>query len=314
DRFRRLAFMDVSGILTLGGTILGTSNIADPFKYPIGKGKDIRYKDMSAKVLANYRRHKLDCVICVGGDGTFRIAEEFRKRGLPNMICIPKTIDNDVRETDLSVGFHSSMGTAAEAIDKIHSTAQSHHRIMVVEVMGRYAGWLALYAGVASGGDVILIPEIPFDIQKVCKVVSRRSKTGKRFTIIVVAEGATQKGGAMVVKKIIDKSPDKVRLGGIGNVIAEQIEKITGLEVRVTVLGHLLRGGSPSSLDRILATQFGTTAVRLALKGRFGLVVTLKGHNVVPIPISKVGYGPRKVPHNHPILEMARSVGTSFGA
>lgn len=313
NKFRQLSYTDVSGMLTLGGTILGTSNIANPFRYPRGKGSNIKYSDLSGKAINNFKKLKLDCLIAIGGDGTLNIAYKLFRSGLSNIIGIPKTIDNDVRGTDLASGFHSAVAIATDAIDRLHTTAQSHHRVMVIEVMGRYAGWLALYAGVAGGGDIILIPEIQFDIQKVCQKVIGRNRKGKRFSIIVVAEGAVPKGGTQVIKKIIEESPDPIRLGGIGNVVSSQIEKMTGLETRVTVLGHLQRGGPPSAFDRILATQFGVEAVRLAVNKKFGYIVALKGDKVVPRSLKEAGQGPRKVPKNHPLIGIARSVGTSFG-
>ncbi|MFQ5454930.1 MAG: 6-phosphofructokinase [Nitrospirota bacterium] len=311
-RIRQLSYVAASGILTYGGTILGTSNIANPFKYPIKEGGKVITKDLSDEAIENFRQMGLDVLICIGGDGTLNIGYELLKKGI-DVIGIPKTIDNDLAETDITFGFHSALTTATEAIDKIHTTAQSHHRVMVVEVMGRYAGWLALYSGIASGGDIILIPEIPYDINKVNKEVIDRKNSGRHFSIVVVAEGAKPIGGEMVVKKIIDGSPDPVRLGGIGNIIGSQIEENTGVETRVAVLGHLQRGGTPTPFDRILATRFGTSAVRLIHEKRFGCMVALKGDEVVAVPIDKAVESLKTVPVDSPLIKTAKSMGTKFG-
>jgi len=312
NRFLNLSYGAASGILSRGGTILGTSNKADPFNYPVKKDGKIIHKDLSSRAIRNFKKNKLDALICVGGDGTLSIAYKLYKKGM-NIIGIPKTIDNDVNLTDATSGFDSALTIATDAIDKLHTTAQSHHRVMIVEVMGRYAGWLGLCSGIAGGADIILIPEIPFDIKKICHRVLERSRAGMRFSIIVVSEGAKPKGGEMVVKKFIKDSPDPLRLGGIGNFVSEQIEKMTGIEVRVTVLGHIQRGGSPTAYDRILATKFGCEAVRFAIKKNFGQMVALKGRDIISVPIGDAIKSLKKVPLNSPLLKYARSVGTSFG-
>ncbi|MCM8778882.1 MAG: 6-phosphofructokinase [Candidatus Omnitrophica bacterium] len=311
-RFRRLTYDDVSGILTLGGTILGTSNKTNPFAQPMKIKKRIVFRDFSKHCIENFKKMHLDCLVCIGGDGTLRIAYKFFEKGLP-IIGIPKTIDNDVWGTDLTFGFDSAVLTATEAIDKIHTTAQSHHRVMIVEVMGRYAGWLALCSGVAGGGDIILIPEIPFEIEKICARVKERNKKGKRFSIVVVAEGAHPRGGRMVVQRVVKDSPDPLRLGGIGNLLAEEIENRTGIECRVTVLGHLLRGGSPSAFDRILATRFGEYAVKLIKEKDFGEMVALQGREINSISLKEAVSQIKKVPLNHQLLKAALSLGTSLG-
>jgi len=312
NRFLKLSYDKVSGILLEGGTILGTSNIANPFRWPTNK-KGTFYSDLSERAIANFNKLKLDAFVIIGGDGTLAIANQLCERGLKNIVGIPKTIDNDVKGTDFSCGFHSAFATVTDAIDKIHTTAQSHHRAMVIEVMGRYAGWLALYSGIAGGGDIILIPEIPFDIEKVCQKILGRNKRGKRFSIVVVAEGAVPKGGKQVIQKIVKKSTDPIRLGGVGNIIASEIEKRTGIEARVTILGHLQRGGPPTAFDRILATQFGTEAIKLCQEKKFGFMVALKNNKITTACLNAMKGGPRKVPNNHPFIKMARSVGTSFG-
>ena len=309
NKCRQLDFSDVSGILTLGGTILGTSNTADPFHYFIKKNVS---KNLSKQALENIKKNKIEALVCIGGDGTLHIANKLCKLGAP-IIGIPKTIDNDLSATDRTFGFDTAVATATDAIDKLHTTAQSHHRVMVVEVMGRYAGWIALESGVAGGGDIILIPEIPFDMNKICEVVKNRNRKGKRFSIIVVAEGAKQKGGKMVVKKVVKHSPDPFRLGGIGKHLAEIIDKKTHLETRVTVLGHLQRGGTPTAYDRILATKYGTKAAQLAKQKKYGQMVCLRGIDICSVSLRKATAKIRKVPKNHPLIKAAICVGTSFG-
>ena len=312
DRRLLLHRDDVSGILTRGGTILGTSNTHDPFRWAIRRGGKLVYRDYSARALANCRRLHLEALVCIGGDGTMTVAGRMLAKGLP-VVGVPKTIDNDLAGTDQTFGFDTAVQTAAEAIDKLHDTAMSHHRVMIVEVMGRYAGWLALHAGVAGGGDVILIPEIPYDLGRVCECLVSRSRRGKRFSIVVIAEGAAPRGGKLVVARRDEASPEPVRLGGVGNQLAAQIEQRCGLSTRVTVLGHLLRGGTPSAFDRVLCTRFGVKAAELVAGRRWGRMAALRGDEVVSVPIRQVAGKVRKVPPGHPLVAAARSVGTSFG-
>ena len=309
NRFLRISYEDVSGILALGGTFLGASNKANPFRQPDSKG---RFRDVSDLALKNYQAMDLDGLVCIGGDGTLSIAYKLYKKGI-KLVGVPKTIDHDLRQTDATIGFDSALITATQAIDKLHTTAQSHHRVMVIEVMGRYAGWLALYSGLAGGGDIILLPEIPYDIKKVCEVVLKRNQRGKRFSIVVVSEGARPKSGKMVVKRTVMDSTDPVRLGGIGEKIAGDIEKITGLETRVTVLGHLQRGGEPSPFDRILATRFGMKACELVAKGDFGKAAVLQSGEIRAIGLKKAVGDIRRVGSGDPIIKAALAVGTSFG-
>jgi 6-phosphofructokinase 1 len=312
-RWHDLTYNNVSGILTLGGTILGTSNKADPFRYPKGEvGGRAEFADVSDEAVRNFDRIGADRLVAIGGDGTLHICKGLSEKGIP-VIGIPKTIDNDVDCTDYTFGFDSGASTATEAIDKIHSTAQSHHRVMVIEVMGRYVGWLALYSGIAGGGDVILIPEIPCDLEAVCRRVVERSKRGRRFSIVVVAEGARTTGGEAVVKKVVEDSTDPVRLGGIGDFVARDIEKRTQLETRVTVLGHLQRGGTPTMFDRVLATRFGSKAAELADRGERGVMVALKCQDIVTVPIADAIAKLKTVPSDHHLIRVAQSVGTSFG-
>ena len=309
---RLLNWADLSGILTQGGTILGTSNKHDPFHFPVATRGGEVFRDRSHKLLANARKWRLDAVVLIGGDGTMSAGHDLIQRGLP-VVGVPKTIDNDLAETDFTFGFDSAVATVTWAIDKIHTTAMSHHRVMVIETMGRYAGWIALYAGVAGGGDVILIPELPYDLEKVCEVVRARNRTGKRFSIVVVAEGAKPKRGQMVVERRVQDSHDPIRLGGIGAKLAHDIETAAGIETRYTILGHLQRGGTPTAFDRVLATRFGVHAMELVAAGRFGRMACLKGQDVTSVPIARAVACLKLVPRNHPVIKAARAVGTSFG-
>jgi 6-phosphofructokinase 1 len=312
DRIHLLSFNDVSGILTVGGTILGSSNTSNPFAYPIKLGQKDRVKDVSEQCLINLRKRGIDALICIGGDGTMNSAAAFVKKGL-TVMGVPKTIDNDLWGTDITFGFNTAVTTATEAIDKLHTTAISHHRVMLIELMGRYAGWIALYAGVAGGADVILIPEIPYDMKKIVEYVTARSKKGKRFSIVCVAEGAKAKGGQMVVHKTVKNSPDPIRLGGISFVLADQLAELTGLSCRAVNLGHIQRGGIPSPFDRALATQFGHYAMELLMKGKTNRLVVMKGGTLDSIPLGQAAGRIKTVPKNHPLIKAARAVGTSFG-
>ena len=312
-RMHEIRNPEVSGILALGGTILGTSNKGDPFHYPV-EDLDGRIKivDESARVIRNYRRWALDAVVALGGDGTMHICERLSQMGI-NIVGVPKTIDNDLAETDITFGYDSALYVATEAIDRLHTTASSHHRVMVIEVMGRYAGWIALGAGLAGGADIILIPEIPFKWESINKKVHERSLHGKRFSIVCVAEGARPDGGQMVVKSMDIKRTDAKQLGGIGELVAYQIAQDTGLETRVTVLGHLQRGGSPTPFDRNLSTKFGVKACELAAEGKFGVMVALHGNKVEAVPIKKAIAKQRVAPIDCQEIKAARAVGTSFG-
>ena len=312
-RVSPINWLQVSGILTQGGTILGTSNIANPFKWPVkDKNGKMTFADISDNVAEFVEELKLDNIVCIGGDGTMAIAQQMSQKGI-RIVGVPKTIDNDIWGTDITFGFDTAVGTATEAIDKIHTTAMSHHRVMVVEVMGRYAGWLALHSGIAGGGDVILIPEIPFKMDKVCDVVSKRSKKGRRFSIVVVAEGAKPEGGELVVQRVVKKATDPIRLGGIGMKIGNEIEDKTGLETRVTVLGHLQRGGTPTAYDRILATRFGVKAAKLCDDGVGGVMVAVRGQDIIAVPLSDIGGKTRTVDQHNPLVNVAQKVGTCMG-
>ncbi|MBM3312896.1 MAG: ATP-dependent 6-phosphofructokinase [Candidatus Aminicenantes bacterium] len=311
-RARRLSFEDVSGILTLGGTILGASKISNPYRYAVATASGFVFEDVSARAMATARALELEALVCVGGDGTLGIASRLTKDGLP-IVGVPKTIDNDLRGTDITFGFDTAVAIATEAVDRVHSTAQSHHRVMIVEVMGHKAGWIALYAGVAGGGDIILIPEVLYSLEAVAAKVQARQNRGKRFSIVVIAEGAKPKDGQAVIRKIVERAPDPVRFGGVGFVLGEALEKATGIETRAVVLGHLQRGGPPTAFDRILATRLGAKAVDLIAAGEFGRMAAVRGDEVVSVSLDIPGAGPRLVPLDHPLLAAARAIGTSFG-
>lgn len=310
-RMRELSPLDVTGIINAGGTILGTSNKGNPFQYPVESPTGIKIIDASEQAFENFRNWKLDVIFAIGGDGTMHIAHKFSEMGM-RVIGIPKTIDNDLDATDITFGHDSARAVATDAIDRLQTTASSHHRVMVVEVMGRYAGWIALGAGVAGGADIILIPEIPFHWNKVYESVIKRSR-GARFSIICVAEGAKPSGGNVVVKERDQKRTDPIRLGGIGELVGKKINDDTGLETRVTVLGHVQRGGSPTPYDRILGTRFGTIALQAAANGEFDVMVSLQRRDVVTVPITEAIGKLRLVSPDAQLIFAARSVGTSFG-
>ncbi|OAT81361.1 6-phosphofructokinase [Desulfotomaculum copahuensis] len=312
NQTREMTEQDVVGILPRGGTILGTTNRDNPFHYPVVKGKEKVYVDISDRIFENVSIHQVDALVVIGGDGSLAIAKELYERGLP-VVGVPKTIDNDLMDTDQTFGFDTALTTATEALDKLHTTAESHHRIMVLEVMGRYAGWIALEAGLAGGADVILIPELPYRIEQVIGKINQREQQGKKFSIVVVAEGAKPLNGEQVVQKRVEDSFDPVRLGGIGQVVARQLEEATGKEARVTVLGHLQRGGSPTAFDRILATRYGTGAVKLVMEGRFGEMVCLHGTEITSVPLAETGGRTRQVPLDSDLLHSARKLGICLG-
>jgi 6-phosphofructokinase 1 len=312
NQARELTEKDVIGILPRGGTILGTTNRDNPFHYPVIKeGKKV-FVDVSDRIFENISIQEVDALIVIGGDGSLAIARELFEKGLP-VVGVPKTIDNDLAATDQTFGFDTALNTAMEALDKLHTTAESHHRVMVLEVMGRYAGWIALAAGIAGGADVILIPEIPYQINKVAQKITERGQQDKKFSIIVAAEGAKPLGGEMVVQRTVEDSFDPVRLGGIGNLVAQQVEELTGKETRVTVLGHLQRGGSPTAFDRILATRYGTMAVNLVMEGRFGEMVCLAGTKISSVPLREGAGNMRQVPLDSDLINSARQLGICLG-
>ena len=308
DRWRILTPSDVTGILRIGGKILGTTNRGNPFAYDAGGGSKTDY---SARCVDMFRKMEMDALVVIGGDGTLSIAHRFHTMGIP-LVGVPKTIDNDIVETTNCFGFDTAVSFATDAIDRLHTTAEAHHRVMVVEVMGRYAGWIALYAGVAGGADVVLIPEIPFDMEHVAERIITREHFGARFSIVVVAEGARPVGGK--VSLVREASGEYVeRLGGIGALVAADIEKRTGKETRSVVLGHLQRGGAPTSFDRMLATRFGARAVELILNGEFGHMVAFHPPEIVAVPLEKIVGRTRHVPLDFDVVRTARAMGISLG-
>jgi 6-phosphofructokinase 1 len=311
-RAKELTDNDVSGILARGGTVLGSSNKGDPFHWPVEVGNNIEIVDKSESAIKNYQTWNLDALIAIGGDGTMHICNKLSKMGL-NIVGVPKTIDNDLDATDITFGHDSAIYVVMMALDRLHTTASSHHRVIVCEVMGRYAGWIALNGGIAGGADIILIPEIPFSWQKVYDKIHKRQLMGKKFSLVCVAEGAKAQGEEMITKEKDIKRTDPIQLGGIGAVVAKNIEKNTGRETRVTVLGHLQRGGSPTPFDRILSTKFGAFAIELASQGKFGRMVALKGNEIKSVKIEDaIGKQKLVLPDNQAVFA-AKSIGISFG-
>jgi phosphofructokinase-like protein len=309
EKSRPLGPRDVTGILRLGGTILGTVNRGNPFLEPIVTPQGTF--DYADRVVEMFGEMKLDALVCIGGDGTLAISYEFYKMGIP-LVCVPKTIDNDIVGTTSCFGFDTAVDFATDAIDRLHSTAEAHRRIMVVEVMGRYAGWIALHSGVAGGADVILIPEIAYDLGKVAQCIRDRDNWGARFSIVVVAEGCHSHDGAVTLLEAAHGAHAE-RLGGAGIRVAHQLEELTGKEARYVVLGHLQRGGSPTAFDRTLATRFGGKAVELLTKGQFGKMVANHPPDLVPVPLGDVVGKTKKVPLDYDLLLTAKALGVSFG-
>jgi len=302
------------GILHRGGTILGSTNRGNPFSFPVTRGGKTAAVDCSDMVVDTYRRHELGALVVIGGDGTLKIAERFaREKGLCVM-GVPKTIDNDLSATDVTFGFDTAVATATEAIDKLHTTAESHHRIMFVEVMGRDAGWIALHAGLAGGADAILIPEIPYDIKKLIEMIRRREDKGRKSSIVVVAEGARPVGGTISTIRSARPPFDLVRLGGAAQRVADEIEALTGKETRVTVLGHVQRGGTPVPYDRNLASRFGVAAVRALARGEFCNMVALQGNNIVSVALKDAINKQKFVDPKGEMVQTVESIGITFGA
>ncbi|MBR3883024.1 MAG: ATP-dependent 6-phosphofructokinase [Clostridia bacterium] len=281
---------NASGLLTKGGTIIGTSNATNVFNYKVvNEDGTVEYKDLSDVCVENIKNAGFDCIFTLGGDGTQKSSRDFSLKGV-NCIGVPKTIDNDVASTDMTFGYNTAVSVATEALDRLHTTAESHHRIMVLEVMGRYAGWLALESAIAGGADVALIPEIPYDINKVVEKVNERRARGKEFTIVVASEGAMPKDGTITVKKTLNDGAglDNIRLGGVGEKIAAELEELTGMAARNTTLGYVQRGGTPSAFDRVLSTKYGCKAMELAMQGIFNVLVTYKNGRMEHVSLEEV--------------------------
>jgi 6-phosphofructokinase 1 len=310
NQMTEMADKDVSGILHRGGTILGTTNRDNPFNYAVNENGQLVYRDMSARALANLREKGIEALVVIGGDGSLQVAGGFSKLGLP-VVGVPKTIDNDIPCTERTFGFDTAVTCACEALDRLHTTAESHHRVMILEVMGRYAGWIALHSGLAGGADCILIPEVPYNFDSILATIDQRKRQGKLFSIIVVAEGAFPAGGDVTVARVVEGSAEKIRLGGVGEKLARQIETAIGAESRCTVLGHLQRGGSPTAFDRILATRYGVAAVDALVAGKVNCMVALQRNEIVTVPLADVAGKPSNVPAS--ALHVGRAIGVCFG-
>ena len=279
-----------SGILPKGGSIIGSSTNANVFNYKVTElNGDVVYKDLSDICVENVKNDGFDCIFTLGGDATQKSARDLSLKGI-NVIGVPKTIDNDVACTDITFGYNTAVSVASDALDRLHTTGETHHRIMVLEVMGRYAGWIALESAIAGGADVALIPEIPYDINKAVDKINHRRQMGKNFSIVVVAEGAMPKGGTVTIEGTRDNGigVDNTKLGGIGNIVAKQLEKLTGLEARCTVLGYMQRGGTPTAFDRVLSTKYGSKAMELALEGKFNVLTVIKNGRLDCVPLEDV--------------------------
>lgn len=323
------SYTNASGIIFKGGSIIGSSTNANVFNYKIEENGQIVYKDLSDKCIENVKKDGFDCIFTLGGDGTQKSARDLYLKGL-NIIGVPKTIDNDVACTDITFGYNTAVSVATEALDRLHSTGETHHRIMVLEVMGRYAGWIALESAIAGGGDVALIPEIPFDLQKVADKIKERIARGKRFSLVVVAEGAMPKGGEATIKGTRDNGTgvDNTKLGGIGEKVAAKLQELTGLESRNTTLGYMQRGGTPTAYDRVLSTKYGAKAMELALEGKFGVLTVLKNGKLDSVTLEcVVGENKeigavsgntkvsnlRRVTMDDDLIKTARNIGIALG-
>ena len=318
------------GILPKGGSIIGSSTNSNIFNYKvINEDGSVEYKDLSDQAINNIKEFEFDCIFTLGGDGTQKSARDFSTKGV-NVIGVPKTIDNDVACTDITFGYNTAVSVAMEALDRLHTTGETHHRIMVLEVMGRYAGWIALESAVAGGADVALIPEIPYDIEKVASKIQNRRKRGKDFSVVVVAEGAKPKGGEITIKNKRDNGEgvDNTKLGGVGDIVAKQLEELTGLEARNTTLGYMQRGGTPTAFDRVLSTKYGSKAMELAIEGKFGTLTVIKDGRLDSVSLedvvgnnTKIGAvsgnteesNIRKVTMDNDLVKTARNIGINLG-
>ncbi|MBO7196746.1 MAG: 6-phosphofructokinase [Clostridia bacterium] len=320
--FIKLGLEDVEDIFTKGGTILYSSNKDNLFQYPVKdeNGNLVRdengklvYEDASDVAVENLKKAGIDAIFILGGDGSLTSARDFARKGV-KVIGIPKTIDNDLAHTDYTFGFDTAVTVATDGLDRVRTTGMSHHRIMVVEIMGRGAGWMTLHAGIAGAADAILIPEIPYDINKVAEKIQKDKANGKDFSIVAVAEGAKSLDGKQVVSKIIEDSADSIRLGGVGALVADQLEKLTGSEARATTLGHIQRGGTPTSRDRILSARYGYAAVELCMNGGFGRMVALRGDKIIDVSLEDViGQKTKNVDPNGEYVTLAKAMGICFG-
>ena len=318
-----------SGILQKGGSIIGSSTNANVFNYKVEENGEVVYKDLSDLCVENVKKDGFDCIFTLGGDGTQKSARDFSLKGL-KIIGIPKTIDNDVACTEITFGYNTAVSVATEALDRLHSTGETHHRIMVLEVMGRYAGWIALESSIAGGADVCLIPEVPYDINVAAQKIEQRKKMGKRFSVVVVAEGAMPKGGTITVENVRNNGigVDNTKLGGVGERVAKELEALTGLEARNTTLGYMQRGGTPTAFDRVLSTKYGAKAMELAMEEKFGVLTVIKNGKLDYVSLEDVvgnnkqigavsgntaESNIRKVTKDHDLYKTAKDIGISFG-
>ena len=318
-----------SGILPKGGSIIGSSTNANVFNYKVEENGEIVYKDLSDICVENIKKDGFDCVFTLGGDGTQKSARDFSTKGV-NVIGVPKTIDNDVACTEITFGYNTAVSVATEALDRLHTTGETHHRIMVLEVMGRYAGWIALESAISGGADVALIPEIPYDINKAVEKINKRRALGKNFSVVVVAEGAAPKDGELTIMGTRDNGAgvDNTKLGGVGQVVAKQLEELTGLEARNTTLGYMQRGGTPTAFDRVLSTKYGSKAMELALEDKFGVLTVIKNGRLDCVSLedvvgnnTKIGAvsgntaesNIRRVTMDHDLVKTARNIGICLG-
>lgn len=317
NRFVKMKLSDVSGILDKGGTILGTTNKYNPFAVTVDRDGEKTVKDMSDRIVDTLHMHDIDCLVVIGGDKTIEFANRLVEEYGINVVVVPKTIENDIYGTDMSFGFMTAVNTATYAIDKLHSTAESHHRVMILEVMGRMTGWVALEAGIAGGADVILIPEIPYDINKVARAVFERRNKGKSFSIIIMSANARPKDSIIEINSNPGGddscSDDPVHHEGSSAFLAKELERLTSLETRITVLGYLQRGGEPSPYDRILATRLGASAVNIIHKGEFNRMVCVDHELIKSVPLKDVAGRIRRVPVDGELIQIARYMGVSFG-
>ena len=330
DNLKLMDYAAVSGILPRGGTILGTTNRDNPFHFAVEENGELVYKDMREKVIENLRKYDIEALVVIGGDGSLNIGAELARECDIKVVGVPKTIDNDLPCTERTFGFDTAMAMATEALDRLHTTAESHHRVMVLEVMGRYAGWIALHSGIAGGADVILLPEIPYKLEPVIAKIQARKAAGKNFSIVVVAEGAIPQGGTITVQNVRNNGAgvDNNKLGGVGQVVAKQLEELTGLEARNTTLGYMQRGGSPTSFDRVLSTKYGAKAMELALAGKFNVLTVIKDGKLNSVPLEDVvgnnkrigavsGNTPesniRRVNLDNDLVKTARDIGINLG-
>ena len=313
DRLVALDFKAVSGILPRGGTILGSTNRDNPFHFAVDTKDGLVFEDRSAVVVENLQKHGIEGLVVIGGDGSLAIGAQLAREHGVKVVGCPKTIDNDLLGTERTFGFDTAMAMATEAVDRLHTTAESHHRVMALEVMGRYAGWIALHAGIAGGADVILLPEIPYNMDSVIRKVEARRAAGKAFSIVVVAEGAKPVGGELSVARIVKDSFEQKRLGGAGEKFTREFEERTGIESRCTVLGYLQRGGSPTAFDRILSTRYGVAAAEACLEGKYGVMMSLQNDKIVHADLQMAGSGSRNVELDSEIIRAGRQIGICFG-